>query len=72
MPNIIAGKSVVREFIQNDVNANLISDFIQSLLYDNSAINRLKSELEIIKNKLGNSGASNNAAKIIEKMINED
>ncbi|MBU0473446.1 MAG: lipid-A-disaccharide synthase [Bacteroidetes bacterium] len=72
MPNIIAGKSVVKEFIQNDVNATLISDFIQSLLDDNSAIRNLKNELEIIKNKLGKSGASNNAAKIIEAMLNED
>lgn len=72
MPNIIAGKSVVREFIQNDVNANLISDFIQSLLNNNTAIINLKTELEIIKNKLGKSGASNNAAQIIIAMLNED
>lgn len=72
MPNIIAGKSVVREFIQNDVNSKLISDFIQSLLNDSSAIESLKDELEIIKNKLGNSGASKNAAQIINKMLNED
>ena len=72
MPNIIAGKSVVHEFIQNDVNSTLIADFIQSLLNDSSAIESLKDELEIIKNKLGNSGASKNAAQIINKMLNED
>jgi len=72
MPNIIAGKSVVREFIQNDVNSKLISDFIQSLLNDSSAIENLKEEFEIIKNKLGNSGASKNAAQIIYKMLNEN
>jgi len=72
MPNIIAGKSVVREFIQSEVDSNLIANFIQTLLNDNSKIENLKSELEIIKNKLGNSGASNNAAKIIKAMLNED
>ena len=72
MPNIIAGKSVVREFIQSEVDSNLIASFIQTLLNDNSKIENLKSELEIIKNKLGNSGASNNAAKIIIAMLNED
>lgn len=72
MPNIIAGKSVVREFIQSEVDSNLIANFIQTLLNDNSKIENLKSELEIIKNKLGNSGASNNAAKIIIAMLNED
>jgi lipid-A-disaccharide synthase len=72
MPNIIAEKSVVREFIQSEVDSNLIANFIQTLLNDNSKIENLKSELEIIKNKLGNSGASNNAAKIIIAMLNED
>jgi len=71
MPNIVAGKTVVREFIQNDVNAELISDYIQSMLDDNSALKNLDKELNSIKNKLGSSNASENAAKIISSMLNE-
>ncbi len=71
MPNIVAGKTVVREFIQDDVNAELISEYIQSLLNDNSALINLNSELDKIKRKLGNTGASENASKIILDMLNE-
>ncbi|MDA3861413.1 MAG: lipid-A-disaccharide synthase [Melioribacteraceae bacterium] len=71
MPNIVAGKTVVREFIQNDVNAELISNYIQSLLDDNSALEYIDSELNIIKNKLGGTGASENASKIISSMLDE-
>jgi lipid-A-disaccharide synthase len=72
MPNIIAGKTVVREFIQHDVSADLISNYIQSLIDDNNALDNLKSDLIKIKNKLGSSGASENASNIILSMLNED
>ncbi len=72
MPNIVAGKPVVREFIQDDVNAELISNYIQSLLDDNIALENLDSEFSNIKNMLGNTGASKNASKIILEMLNED
>ena len=71
MPNIVAGKTVVREFIQNDVNAELISNYILSLLDDNLALENLDTELISIKNKLGSSYASENASKIISSMLNE-
>ncbi len=72
MPNIVAGKTVVREFIQDDVNAELISNYIQSLLDDSSALEYLDNELNNIKDKLGSTGASENASKIILKLLNED
>ncbi len=71
MPNIVAGKTVVREFIQDDVKAELISEYIQSLLDDNSALINLNSELDKIKRELGSTGASENASKIILDMLNE-
>ena len=72
MPNIIAGKTVVREFIQSEVNAELISEHVQSLLNDESGLNNLKLELNKIKTQLGGTGASQNAAEIINKILNED
>jgi len=72
MPNIIAGKTVVREFIQSDVNAELISEYVQSLLDNESDLNNLKLELNKIKTQLGGTGASKNAAEIITKILNED
>ena len=72
MPNIIAGKNVVREFIQNDVDAELISEHVQVLLNDESSLNNLKLELNKIKTQLGGTGASKNATEIINKILNED
>ena len=71
MPNIIAGKTIVHEFIQNEVDAELISNYILNIIEDSSAINELKNELSKIKIQLGSSGASQNAAKIILAMFNE-
>lgn len=72
MPNIIAGKTVVREFIQSEVNAELISEHVQSLLDNESSLNNLKLELNKIKTQLGGTGASQNAAEIINKILDED
>jgi lipid-A-disaccharide synthase len=71
MPNIIANKTVVREFIQHEVNSEMISNYINSLLTDDESLARIKTELTEIKKQLGGVGASKNSAKIIEKIIDE-
>ena len=71
MPNIIAGKEVVKEFIQDDVNAEAISNYCEKLMNKNDIMNELIENLRLVKNKLGGSGASKNAAKIILHELNE-
>ncbi len=71
MPNIIAGKKIVREFIQEDVNAKLIAEYVQTILDDDSQEDLIKNELNNVKIKLGSKGASENAAKIILSMLDE-
>lgn len=65
MPNIIAGKEIVKEFIQDDVNAEAITNYCEKLINDKYRMNELVDNLRSVKNKLGGSGASKNAAKII-------
>lgn len=72
MPNIVAGKTIVREFIQDEVNADLIFNYIDDLLDDEAKINLIKNELKNVKNTLGSKGASENAAKIILSVIDEN
>ncbi|MCF6269093.1 MAG: lipid-A-disaccharide synthase [Melioribacteraceae bacterium] len=72
MPNIIAGKTVVREFIQSEVNAELISEYVQLLLNNEADLNNLKLELGKIKTQLGGTGASKNATAIIIRILDED
>ncbi|NOX65876.1 MAG: lipid-A-disaccharide synthase, partial [Chlorobi bacterium] len=71
MPNIIEGKEIVKEFIQNDVNAELISDYCEKLINDNVRMNEVVENLRSVKNKLGGSGASKNSAEIILKELHE-
>lgn len=71
MPNIIEGKEIVKEFIQDDVNAELISDYCEKLINDNVRMNEVAENLRSVKNKLGGSGASKNSAEIILKELHE-
>ncbi len=71
MPNIIANKEIVKEFIQNDVNEKLISEYCERLINDNVRMNELIDNLKVVKNKLGGSGASKNSAEIILKELHE-
>jgi lipid-A-disaccharide synthase len=67
--NLIMDRLVVKELIQNDLNEkNLIYEL--SILIDDDATNkRLKYDYSELKNKLGLSGASANAAKIIDRFL---
>ena len=71
MPNIIAGKSIVKEFIQADIDAKKISNYILTVLNDKDELQNIKDNLNEIKIELGGNGASKNAARIIDKIIDE-
>ncbi len=71
MPNIIAGKEIVKEFIQDDVNSDIISNYCENLINDSDRMNELIENFRSVKNKLGDSGASKNAAEIILQEIHE-
>jgi lipid-A-disaccharide synthase len=58
LANIVAGKKVVTELIQHDVNSNIIVSMVSEYLEDVNKINNLKNELKQLKNRLGNLGAS--------------
>jgi lipid-A-disaccharide synthase len=65
MPNIIAGKEVVKEFIQNDLSAAGLFGYIKELLEKPGTIKKMKYELAAVRNTLGSKSASELAAKII-------
>ena len=71
MPNIIAGKEIVKEFIQDDVNAEVISNYCITLLADDEKLEVIKRNLNLVKEKLGGQGASANAAQIILEEFHE-
>ena len=66
--NIIAGKEVVPELIQDEVNGPRIAAEVRRLVAPEN-YERLTRELEIIRGKLGTPGASRRAADEIHKMV---
>jgi lipid-A-disaccharide synthase len=65
MPNLLAGKEVVPEFIQHDAKPNAIVKDVRSLMEDPPARDRMISDFEAIISKLGGTGASERAADAI-------
>ena len=65
MPNILANKLVVPEFIQVDANPEKLSATIQEFLDNQAKCDLQKQDFLRIREILGSSGASENAAKII-------
>ncbi|HUJ12213.1 MAG TPA: lipid-A-disaccharide synthase [Thermoanaerobaculia bacterium] len=67
--NIIAGKSIVPELLQSDVNGARIAKEVRRLL-DPAENERVRNELAEVTRKLGAPGASRRAAEAIMSSIN--
>jgi lipid-A-disaccharide synthase len=64
--NIIAGKQVVPELLQHDVNGARIASEVRALLAQRD---RVRSELAVVRKKLGEPGASRRAAEAIMRAL---
>jgi lipid-A-disaccharide synthase len=71
MPNLLAGKEVVPEFIQHEAKPDAVVNAVRSLMEDSPARDRMISDFEVIVSKLGGSGASERAAQAILKELKE-
>ncbi|MCK4359469.1 MAG: lipid-A-disaccharide synthase [Candidatus Cloacimonetes bacterium] len=71
LPNIVAGKKIVPELIQNDVNPTNIIKNIDLILNNNQNYQKIKKELSILHEKFGNKKASQNMTRIAFSIINE-
>lgn len=69
LANIIAGKTVVPELIQQDVNPPRMAKEILAILNDVERKNHIKRELAGIREKLGAPGASQRAAHLAMEML---
>jgi lipid-A-disaccharide synthase len=63
--NLIMDKEVVKELIQEEMNAANIEKELKDLLKNKQRIAEMKKEYALLREKLGNSGASERAAKSI-------
>jgi lipid-A-disaccharide synthase len=69
MVNLLAGKAVVSELIQNDFTPERLASAMERLLDDSGAREHMLKEYEIVRQRLGPSGASRRAAHAVVKML---
>ncbi|HXI74557.1 MAG TPA: lipid-A-disaccharide synthase [Pyrinomonadaceae bacterium] len=65
MPNLLAGKEVVPEFIQHEAKPDAIATAVRLLMEDSPARDRMISDFDAITRKLGGTGASERGAHAI-------
>ena len=71
MPNLLAGKEVVPEFIQHEAKPAAIVKAVRLLMEDSPARDRMILDFDAIITKLGGTGASERAAQAIFEELKE-
>jgi lipid-A-disaccharide synthase len=69
MPNLIAGKEIAPELLQDDLNAERLSKLIVEFLNDPARLMRSRNELAEVRKKLGEAKASERAANRILDLL---
>lgn len=67
--NLISQKKIVKEFIQDQANPQIIADEIIKLLSNQEYSNHIRHELSLVKNQLGISDPSARVAEVALRMI---
>lgn len=71
LPNIIAGKSIVKELIQGQATGPAIAAEICKILQDKHYAKQIKQALSQVKQILGEGGGSRNMARLADRMLKE-
>lgn len=69
LPNIVAGRRIVPELIQEEATPSALAENILRILKDRDTREKMVYELKEVKNKIGNVDASRRAAEAIYKII---
>ena len=69
LPNLIAGKEVIKELLQKDCNPETIAKESLKYLSDENLYQKTKQDLRQVKEKLGEGGALKKTAEIIKNFI---
>lgn len=69
MVNIVAGKKIVSEYLQNDIEPHKISDELDELIFNEQKRSQVMAGLAAVKESLGSPGASGRVASIALGML---
>lgn len=67
--NLVAGRRIVPELVQEEVNGRRIAEEVNKIIVDEKYSRTMKNALEGVKNRLGRPGASARAAEIVCQMV---
>jgi lipid-A-disaccharide synthase len=67
--NILAGKRIVPEYLQKDVQPEKIGSQMEEILENRENHKKIKEDLMMVRRKLGEGGASKRAAQIINQIL---
>jgi lipid-A-disaccharide synthase len=67
--NLVAGRQLVPEFVQNAASAENISSAVEKMLADRVQLNHLKKQLFALRDVLGGAGASDRVAELALGML---
>ncbi len=69
LPNIVAGREIVREFIQDDAHPEALKTEILRLLDDAAYIQQVRDDLVLVQKRLGAPGCSSRVADMVADMV---
>lgn len=69
LPNIVAGRLIVKEFIQREANAGTLSAEIAKILNDRQYAKTMRKELARVKEAIGEASGSRNMAEVAAGML---
>ena len=69
--NLVAGRQLVPEFVQNDAIAENISSAVADMLADRVKLNHLRKQLFALRDVMGGAGASDRVAQLALGMLNQ-
>ncbi|WP_272901733.1 lipid-A-disaccharide synthase [Candidatus Methylomicrobium oryzae] len=69
LPNIVAGKGIVKELIQHEASAGNLADEMGKILTDADYAGRMRENLQSVKARLGLGGGSKNMAMLALEML---
>ena len=67
--NLILDKEVVKEFIQHEFSEKNLKTELHDLLEDDERRKQIASDYALLRTKLGSSGASENAAAVVDEVL---